>query len=221
MSVSDSLDDDEGDAPPLPALAPPASILPPPIHAKLSQKKLYYMPTAKHRLVACKLSGIFDEVTRMRAGGLNVLVYPLNPFHSPGKGDATLQIRDVFEERSSGNIGVDVREAKKDGCYYNLGLCELFGIVNAAEEAAGELCTPNMGVVVASTQCGDAAKFFVKLALASAKSTAAAKRFKARPSSSKPKAGHLVEFVDLYKKTPTDARRQRLEDYYYETLQDV
>ena len=221
MSVSDSLDGDEGDAPPLPALVPPASILPPPIHAKLSQKKLYDVPTAKHRLVACKLSGIFDEVTRMRAGGLNVLVYPLNVFHVPGRRDATLQVRDVFEERRSGNIHVDVMEAKKDGRYYNLGLCELFGIVNAAEEAAGELCTPNMGVVVASAHCGDAAKFFVKLVLASAKSTAAAKRFKARPSSSKPKAGHLVEFVDLYKKTPTDARRQQLEYYYFQALQTI
>ena len=219
VSVSSSSDDEDA-PPPVPAPAP-VSMFPPPMTAALRQSTLYKVPTARHRLVATKITNLFDEITRLRAGGLNVLVYPLNKFHPTSRESDALQVRHVFEDRPIANIDVHVIETKKDCSYYNLGYCEIFGILTAAKEAAEELRTPTTGVIVASTQCGDACKFFVKLVLASAKSAATAKKFKAKPASSKPRATHLVEFASLYQKTDADKRHKVLEDYYYLALESI
>ena len=221
----------EGVQPPPP---PPVTLPPPPPKSmfslpplkatKLVQSRLITQPSAKTRLATAKPSGLFKLVEEMHKGGLNVLVCPLNPFFLPGNESRALRVRSVFEARSSSNIQVDVLEEKKaGGKYRSIGFCELFGIVDAAQEAAEELQrSPTTGVVVLSNECGEASKLFVSLVLAAAKSAAAAKRFKAKGGGKAfLKEDCLLDFVGLFKRTAAEGRRAALEDYYYRVLQTI
>lgn len=181
------------------------------------QQKLYSPPTAKHRLVVCKLSQVADEVDRMHQGGLKqVLVFPLNPARSMlgSLHSTSVEVVAVYEDRKSSNIQVDVIEGKK-GEYCSIGYSELFGIMHTSRHASDALRNPTTGVVVASTAAGDAARLFANLIVDSIKSSKLLKSIKLKGGCARPKENLLREFASIAAKADgLEAAKQ----FYYTKL---
>jgi hypothetical protein len=183
----------------------------------LLQQKLYAPPTAKNRLVVCKLSHVADEVDRMHQGRLKqVLVFPLNPARSTmaSLSSTAVEFVEVYEDRKSSNIQVNVIEGKK-GDYFSIGYCELFGIVHASRHASDALRNPTTGVVVSSTVAGDAARLFANLIVDSIKSSKLLKSIKPKGGSARPKEKLLREFASIAAKADG---LEAAEQFYYTKL---
>lgn len=179
--------------------------------SSFTQTKLFASPTAKHRLLTCKLSCAMDHAEEMRKGGLKVLLYTLNP--SSLRSSAGIDVVSAFEKRQSSQIQCDIQETKA-GVVDSIGFAELFGMVVSAREAADELRNPTHGVVVASRHGGDGARLFGLLVTIFGN----AKSAKAKKASCKPKSPLLQRFAEIVKANKSKQDLAEAEAFYFSHL---